>query len=1005
MKRILLAALLAGCALDGISQSTMVFPNKTDLDDGVNYYRNANYVAASRYFSHYLLQHSNDSRLDLSEALFYKLASDMKLTHNAPVEPLLKYLERYPATSHRAEAYLLIGSSYLEQSEYAEASLYLKMIDPSALSFEELAERNVRLAYCLMNQSKIISTKAGVEQVRTLLIPVCDGESLWSKKAVLYLVTLDLREGNIKLVKNVLQSVVFPKSLQDEVASLRGQLYCATKEWSASIETIERLKRSNPSIGGRPELLRSLGISYYHLNDYKNAIANLDPFIRVAKPHVDPTVACMDGISHFKIRDFKGAEEPLQIGAVSQNAVGAVAGLYLGQARYELGSLAEAALAFEGVINNPKSPSDVREAAMYNMAIALRMSGTSSFGQAVKVAERFFAEYPSSQYREEMASLLVESYYTSKDFKASLNSIQKIQHPTESILIAKQYVLCRLGNIEMDRHRWQEAESYYSEALSIRSNDEFAPEALISRAKVRYEQGRYQSAYQDANLFVTRFSKHNPTNLAVARYIEGYSLFNMKRFSDAYRVFNDYLSSPNLSKREIADVRCRMGDCLYAEKRFKEAIDNYNLAYNSSPGDGAEALVRISDIYGYQGVYKEQIAVIDRYLSQYPNGDEAASLLYQKGRAGILGHMPESLIENAFVGVVDRYPQSRWARQAGVDLAMMYYQKGQTSKAIKSYKHIIESYPQSDEARIAISDLKSIYMSMDKIEEFTSYASHFGNTFLSDMGDAAKLLFEQAENRYRAKSNNARLGLEQFLEKYPNSPDAPKAKLYLANLYLSEGDMIKSSSIYEELDNEKITPEIRSEAQVHLADICMAQTKYGRAYDLYFEAYQVAPTQNLKELYGLGAVKSAYLSGQYRLSYRLAADLVSKDRLINEEITLWQGKALFKDNQYNEAAKVLRTISQNYDTAVGAEALVTLAQIKYDVNDLNNARKLCLDFIKKSTPQQYWLARGFILLSDIYKKQGDHATAKQYLLSLEQNYPSDNKDDIMEMINERLNNL
>ena len=55
------------------------------------------------------------------------------------------------------------------------------------------------------------------------------------------------------------------------------------------------------------------------------------------------------------------------------------------------------------------------------------------------------------------------------------------------------------------------------------------------------------------------------------------------------------------------------------------------------------------------------------------------------------------------------------------------------------------------------------------------------------------------------------------------------------------------------------------------------------------------------------------------------------------------------------------------------------------------------------TPHTYRMARSFILLSDLYSTQGKSMEAKQYLLSLQNNYDGD--DDIAGMIDERLKKL
>ena len=75
----------------------------------------------------------------------------------------------------------------------------------------------------------------------------------------------------------------------------------------------------------------------------------------------------------------------------------------------------------------------------------------------------------------------------------------------------------------------------------------------------------------------------------------------------------------------------------------------------------------------------------------------------------------------------------------------------------------------------------------------------------------------------------------------------------------------------------------------------------------------------------------------------------------------------------------------------------------YKAKKYGAAEKEILQFIEQSTPHAYWLARGFVLLSDVYVAMGKNLEARQYLLSLQQNYKAD--DDIESMITTRLNKL
>ena len=59
-----------------------------------------------------------------------------------------------------------------------------------------------------------------------------------------------------------------------------------------------------------------------------------------------------------------------------------------------------------------------------------------------------------------------------------------------------------------------------------------------------------------------------------------------------------------------------------------------------------------------------------------------------------------------------------------------------------------------------------------------------------------------------------------------------------------------------------------------------------------------------------------------------------------------------------------------------------------------------MEFAKKNTPHQFWLARSFVLLADMYIKLNNDFQAKQYLLSLQKNYKP--VDEIQTLITDRL---
>jgi TolA-binding protein len=119
------------------------------------------------------------------------------------------------------------------------------------------------------------------------------------------------------------------------------------------------------------------------------------------------------------------------------------------------------------------------------------------------------------------------------------------------------------------------------------------------------------------------------------------------------------------------------------------------------------------------------------------------------------------------------------------------------------------------------------------------------------------------------------------------------------------------------------------------------------------------------------------------------------------EVRLARARAYSKLHKGSLAEKDFAQLAKDTRNVYGAQSAYYLAQEQYDAGNLKDAEKTLNSFIDSGTPHQYWLARGFILLSDIYHKRGADFEACQYLESLKSNYPGKDSD-IFSMIQERL---
>lgn len=162
----------------------------------------------------------------------------------------------------------------------------------------------------------------------------------------------------------------------------------------------------------------------------------------------------------------------------------------------------------------------------------------------------------------------------------------------------------------------------------------------------------------------------------------------------------------------------------------------------------------------------------------------------------------------------------------------------------------------------------------------------------------------------------------------------------------------------------------------------------------------------MRQLGIVGVMRCAALLADDIETINAATALLAEAQLQPEqqnEALYFRAKAYLRQKAVQKAEADFALLAKDTRTLYGAEAKYQVAQLQYNARQYAKAEKELLNFIEQSTPHAYWLARGFVLLSDVYVAMDKKLDARQYLLSLQQNYQAD--DDIAGMIEERLAKL
>ncbi len=562
--------------------------------------------------------------------------------------------------------------------------------------------------------------------------------------------------------------------------------------------------------------------------------------------------------------------------------------------------------------------------------------------------------------------------YTSLEFAGWLGKRMNsgIKNPDRKILDAKQKIYYHLGTVCFANTQFETAINYFTQSIKL---GDYAPQAKALatywRGESLFRLNRFDKAINDYLVFRESGVKSENLHILV-NYNLGYSYFNKEQFSTALSYFSTYINQEtDNSKISLADAYARSGDCYFQARNFTAAENAYSKAATLQPSMAEYALFQKGYVLGLQKNYSGKNEQMNKIIKDYPNSRYVSDALYEKGRAYVMLNNTKSAIET-FTILWEKYPDNKLARKAGIQIGLLYFNTNELQKSVETYKKVISKYPDSEEARVAIQDLKSVYVDLGDVEGYAGYVNSLGGTATFEISEQDSLTYLAAE-RLLTKGDipQAQTAFKKYIQSFPNGS-------YTNN------------------------------ALTHLASVQYKEKNYSEALDSYTKLNNIA-TNRSDVITGLsGIVRSASKLNKHADVLNTASTLLKEPDLspeISTETKYHQAKAYLSLNEQTKALPVLKDLAQDTRTVYGAESKYLVALFYFDSHQYDLAENEILDYTKIGTPHAYWLARSFILLSDIYISKNNYLQAKQYLESLQQNYKQ--KDDIQDMINERLSKI
>ena len=513
--------------------------------------------------------------------------------------------------------------------------------------------------------------------------------------------------------------------------------------------------------------------------------------------------------------------------------------------------------------------------------------------------------------------------------------------------------------------------NYPAALKSINKIKQPSADIIAAKQKVLYNMGTQSFANGDYRAAKDYMTQSNATlRNPEAIFWKGESEYRLGDFTSAASDYTSYLKNgTNQSNKALANYG--MGYINFKNKKYASALNYFNNYIKQCPQGTnadrpnlkADALNRIGDCLFTQRKFDEANSAYNNSLNtDKSHGDY--SLLQMAMISGLKGNYGQKVELLNQLG--STYNNSEYADNALFEQGRAYVLSGNRDKAHETYNSLISKYPNSTNSRRAMNEIGMLYQ----------------------------------------ESGQTDLAIQQYtsvVDRYKDTEEAASALESLKQIYNAQGKVNEYAAIAQRA-GKSLSPEELDEMTENAAIMATANEDYAKAIEFYRQIDAQTLSEDMKAKALQNGLDCAQKAGDKQAEVEFASKIltgtskISPDKI--SQARLIRAKDYMANGLVDQAIADYKELADDNVTVYGAQGTVELAQYLYDAQQYQEAEARLDKFIDNGTSYPYWLARAFILLSDVYTATGRDIEAQEYLLSLKSNY-SENAE-INSMIEQRL---
>jgi len=982
--------------LANYAQKTSIYRNpEAEYRTAIELLNKEKYGAAMKSFLDVYNSVKNDQAVMKSNSEYYAALCALELFNGDAEYLMSEFIKKHPENINLLNGYFQLGRFEYRKKKYNEAIASLSQVEIYDLTDEQKVEYNFKIGYSYFMKKDFANAKK-------YLFEIIETDNNYSAPANYFYGHIAYNEKNYETALKSFNKLVKDDNFGPIVPYYITQIYFLQKRYDDLLKVAPPLLDSG-STKRAPEIAKLIGESYFRTSRYVEAA----PYLEMYKTKTNDALNDADyyqlGFAYYKSKNYAKAILNFKNVDAKQDTLSQLTQYVLADCYLKQGKKQFAMNSFNAV-SKMAFDKEVQEDALFNFAKLTYELALNPYNEAITSLQQYITTYPNSPKVEEANTYLINLYMTTKNYKDALESIEKLKKLDPQMMTAYQKIAYFRAVQLFNDKKLTEALAAFDKSFKYPEDKTLNAQAYYWKGETYYRLNNFEKAKENYKTFLETPGAYSLSLYNMTQYNLGYIYFKQKDYDKANIAFRKFYAAKTDEKQEIVTDAClRIADCYFIKKDVASAIEYYDKVIAQKGVDVDYALYQKAMAHRVTGKFNSTVDALTNLTDKYPKSEYYDDAIFELGNTYFLFLNNNTKAMEYYNRVMTEFPKSNYAVQAMLNIGKIQYNSDNDVEALATFKNVITNYPGTPESQKALMSVKRIYGDMDKVEEFYAWVKSL--PFKTDIkdSDVDSTTYQAAEDRYMdGDCEKAINSFKNYIQKFPTGFFIINANFYKAECDYKANNLADALKEYDFVVNSSVSKFMET-SLLNAASISYKQGNYPKAVEYYKKLDNAAEYKNNILLARIGQMRCNYLMTKYTdciSSSRLllTTEKISEDVIQEAHISI--AKSALAIDSISLAQTEFEITAKLAKTELSAEAKYNLAAILYKLENYKESEKMVFEIINQVPSYDYWIAKSFILLADIYLKTDNIPQAKATLQSIIDNYDG---AELLQVAHEKLN--